>query len=231
MNFVLQSGNGFKQHIGYRGNNPYDPDIQLGTGQRSAMGWTQWTDIYTKCYVYACRITLVLNNISPARSGTVLNAPCARGYVQPARVYGTELMHDMVGQPDVRSFMLGDQNSPSGKTTIKWFKRTKDMFGTDTNLNDYTSQDASSIPNIQWFWNISLESPDSGVSTLPNVAVFGQIWIKYYCHFFDRRIQKPGQNPTAPLPAEDLDQLAESTQNTWDPAPPDRDVTGDGEII
>lgn len=232
MNFTLQTGNGFAQHIGYRANGPYDPDVTVGTGQRTAMGWNQWMALYTKCYVYACKITLVLQNVSPNSSGTTLNQSCIRGYVQPARVYGADLTHNMIGQPDVRGFLMGAPGAGNAKTTIKWFKRTKQMFNTMTSLEDYTCQTGTANPNIQWFWNICLESPDSGTSTTPNSACFGQIWIKYYCLMRERRIMIPGAAGSFAVPEEDLTQIATPAQNTFvQESLPDRDVTGDGEII
>jgi len=230
MNFVLNASNGYTQTIGYRGNGPYDPDVTTGTGQRSAFGWNQWMGIYGKCYVYAAKITLVLQNNSKTEAAGE-NASVLRGYTHCARTYGADMTQKMIGQPDVRGYMIGSVGAGNAKATIKWFKRTQQMFSVPTNKEDWYCTNSTDNPTNQWYFIIRMETPDAGTAVTPDGACFGQIWIKYYCHFFDRKINlattASTQEGTTIIP----EQVHEDADNTFIEPIPDRDITGDGELL
>lgn len=235
MNFVLTGGNDFHQWLSYRGNGPYDPDTTvLDSTQRSALGWTTWINLYNKCYVYASKITLVLQNVS-AFPPDEIEQPIARGYVNPSVNHHSMAMKFMVGQPYVRSFLCGPNTAGNSKQTIKWMMKTSTIFKEKTNLDNWVIGASNNNPAKEWFWNIRVENQDSDITTRPETRVFGQIWIKYYCRFYNRKWTVSPGGAVSSFPTYDTTSgttLANDNPNLqYGPSSITENISGDGAPI
>lgn len=202
--------NGLQGEI-IRANSPRDPEWTTGSGQLSATGWDQWSEIYGKCYVYAAKMVVRITPMSaaPASYGGVM--PICRGYLQATRGTQTIAVANAYGSNNTRFFTIGSAYSSPGKT-LKMFKKTKHMYDQLTNVDAYCcigNQD----PVNQWFFQIVLQPMDSTWTNQQLAGSFAvQKYVTYYCHFHQPyRTNKGGQTSILNQVATEFDDINDET--------------------
>lgn len=165
------------QVVYYRGNSIYDPDY-TGTGI-TALGFTDYQQLYDKYVVLGSKCTCTFINRDPASVRTVgLSAsPTTTGYTNSSSLLGLQ------GQPNTKSTFLGPNGSSRSIVTLSMFMKTSKMFAqTGIAIDDKFASNISGNPSSVWFW-IPWFNSDANTQTTIDV----QMKITYYVKLFSRK--------------------------------------------
>lgn len=174
----MQSSVGEQQMI-YEGNNPWDPDPQLGG--RSASEYHTLMRVYRYCRVYGSAIEVnynVINGDGFQCTVAPLAEPSAISYEMLMCLPRSKTGRIVTSQGVSSSLIVNDANTAAlyGIKNLDW-----DISNQFSLIN--TSDTAATEPTRKWYWHVAFQN-NAGQNSLNGTA---KVRIFYRCHFYGRK--------------------------------------------
>lgn len=166
----------------YSGNNPWDPDITIGTGQGSAQGYNFYAGQFYKMCCLGSAITVRVYNYANA----INELAVLPNLVSAVPTFGPTAQ--MGSFPYVKQTTLGLSTGGHDVVTIKNYISVAKMYGVnkkmvlqDDNFQNGTTLGTRTNPANQFFWIVGSQNYDNAQI---NLRIF--VKMTYYCAFYGR---------------------------------------------
>lgn len=167
----------------FYGNNAYDPLV--GIANKGCAGFTELASIYAQSRCYASKITVITKSISDATATG--DAMCMVIPDRSSTSYSMSTCIDRQASPYSKVKMINRGANGVQPTTIKNFRKTKDIYG-ESDIDDdvYASSTTSDTLANPWYFHvIHIRGDQNAISAYPGFQMM--VKITYYIRFEKRK--------------------------------------------
>ncbi len=161
----------------FRGNSCFDPDFAVGGDQNQPLGFDEWSALYRRYRVIACKADVdFINDAGVSAFGYVTAENTSSAY--------TDRSNAMEPLYQKRANVGQDAGNNQGK--ISMYLSTAQVRGGPKDIVQYEadlSALVSANPTQEWFWHIGAIGTGSSSN---NFSVDIEFTLTYYVEFYDR---------------------------------------------